>query len=69
MAQRGPLTHYVGAVPPTGHDPHRYFIVVHALDILATGVPADATSDVLGATVAAHTLGRAVLIATAETSA
>src|SRR3954467_9966186 len=23
---------YVGAAPPSGHGPHRYFVVVHALD-------------------------------------
>ncbi|MEU8795752.1 YbhB/YbcL family Raf kinase inhibitor-like protein [Streptomyces sp. NPDC048643] len=63
------VPHYIGAAPPAGHGQHRYFIVVHALDIPATGVPADATPAVLGFTMAGHTLGRAVLIATAETSA
>ncbi|MFJ6504721.1 YbhB/YbcL family Raf kinase inhibitor-like protein [Streptomyces sp. NPDC091879] len=63
------VPHYIGAAPPAGHGQHRYFIVVHALDIPGTGVPADATPAVLGFTMAGHTLGRAVLIATAETSA
>lgn len=63
------VPHYIGAAPPAGHGQHRYFIVVHALDIPVTGVPADATPAVLGFTMAGHTLGRAVLIATAETSA
>ncbi|MEU1425129.1 YbhB/YbcL family Raf kinase inhibitor-like protein [Kitasatospora sp. NPDC005751] len=60
---------YIGAAPPAGHGPHRYFVVVHALDIPTAGVPADATPAVLGFTIAGHTLGRAVLIATAETPA
>ncbi|MEU7088878.1 YbhB/YbcL family Raf kinase inhibitor-like protein [Streptomyces achromogenes] len=63
------VARYIGAAPPAGHGPHRYFVVVHALDIPATGVPADATPAVLGFTMAGHTLGRAVLIATAETPA
>ncbi|MGC0318956.1 hypothetical protein QBC98_007477 [Kitasatospora acidiphila] len=42
---------------------------MHARDIPATGVPADATPAVLGFTTAGHTLGFAVLIATADTPA
>ncbi|MEV8035767.1 YbhB/YbcL family Raf kinase inhibitor-like protein [Streptomyces sp. NPDC002742] len=60
---------YLGAAPPAGHGPHRYFAVVHALDVTSIGVPADATPAVLGFTMARHVLGRAVLVATAETSA
>jgi Raf kinase inhibitor-like YbhB/YbcL family protein len=60
---------YIGAAPPAGHGPHRYFVAVHALDVTSIGVPADATPAVLGFTMAGHVLGRAVLIATAETSA
>ncbi len=48
---------------------HRYFIVVHALDVESIGVPADATPAYLGFTMAGHTLGRAVLTANAETPA
>jgi Raf kinase inhibitor-like YbhB/YbcL family protein len=58
---------YIGAAPPAGHGLHRYVVAVHALDIPAVGVPADATPAVLGFTMAGHTLGRAVLTATAET--
>ncbi|GGP51973.1 YbhB/YbcL family Raf kinase inhibitor-like protein [Saccharothrix coeruleofusca] len=58
---------FTGAAPPAGHGPHRYFVVVHALDVEAIGVPADATPALLGLTMAPHTLGRAVLIATART--
>ncbi|WP_308202414.1 hypothetical protein [Lentzea flava] len=32
---------FTGAAPPAGHCPHRYFIVVHALDFAFLGVPAD----------------------------
>lgn len=58
---------FLGAAPPAGHGSHRYFVVVHALDVESIGVPADATPAVLGFTMAGHILGRAVLTATAET--
>ncbi|MFD9884372.1 YbhB/YbcL family Raf kinase inhibitor-like protein [Streptomyces alboflavus] len=63
------LARYIGAAPPAGHGPHRYFVVVHALGVESIGVPAEATPAFLGFTVAGHILGRAVLTATAETSA
>ncbi|NED81527.1 YbhB/YbcL family Raf kinase inhibitor-like protein [Streptomyces sp. SID11233] len=60
---------FIGAAPPAGHGPHRYFTVVHALDVDTINVPADATPAALGFTMAAHILGRAILSATAETPA
>ncbi|MGY1812387.1 YbhB/YbcL family Raf kinase inhibitor-like protein [Blastococcus sp. SYSU D00820] len=57
---------YVGAAPPSGHGPHRYFVVVHAVDTEDLGVPADATPAVLGFNLFSHTLGRATLVATYE---
>jgi Raf kinase inhibitor-like YbhB/YbcL family protein len=60
---------YVGAAPPAGHGEHRYFITVHALGIEDIGVPADATPAFLGFNMAGQILGRATLIATAETPA
>lgn len=61
------VARFVGAAPPAGHGVHRYFFVVHALDVESIGVPADTTPAVLGFAMSAHTLGRAVLIATAGT--
>ncbi|HET6356585.1 YbhB/YbcL family Raf kinase inhibitor-like protein [Streptomyces sp.] len=60
---------FIGAAPPAGHGPHRYVIVVHALDVASIGVAVDATPAVLGFTMVGHILGRAVLTATAETPA
>lgn len=60
---------FIGAAPPAGHGPHRYYIVVHALDVPSIGVPIQATPAFLGFNIASHILGRAVLVATAETPA
>ena len=56
----------MGASPPAGHGPHRYFITVHALDVDALGVTADSTPAFLGFAMSAHTLARGTIVATAE---
>ncbi|MGY1686497.1 YbhB/YbcL family Raf kinase inhibitor-like protein [Geodermatophilus sp. SYSU D00804] len=53
---------YVGAAPPAGHGPHRYFTVVHALDVEDMGVPDDASPAFHGFNLFGHTLARAVLV-------
>ncbi len=58
------LARYVGAAPPSGHGPHRYFVVVHALDTDDLGVPAEATPAYLGFNLFSHTLARATLVPT-----
>ncbi len=57
---------YVGAAPPPGDGPHRYIIVVHALDVPSLEIPRDATPAVLGFNMLGHTVGRAFLTATFE---
>jgi Raf kinase inhibitor-like YbhB/YbcL family protein len=64
----GGFAGYVGAAPPSGHGPHRYFIVVHAVDTDALDVSADTTPAVLGFNLSFHTLARATLVATYEQS-
>jgi Raf kinase inhibitor-like YbhB/YbcL family protein len=63
------MSRFIGAAPPAGHGPHRYFITVHALDVPDIGVPADGTPAVLGFTMASHILGRATIVGMAQTSA
>lgn len=60
------LPGYVGATPPQGTGMHRYFIVVHAVDVPSLQVDPQSTPAVLGFNLHFHTLARAVLVATAE---
>ena len=66
LANDAGLHRFLGAAPPPGHGPHRYYIVVHALDVENIGVPESATPAILGFNMFSHTLGRAVLVAHAE---
>jgi Raf kinase inhibitor-like YbhB/YbcL family protein len=62
------LAQYVGAAPPPGA-PHRYYIVVTAVDVDALGVDKEATPALLYATLTDHTLARAILVPIATTAA
>jgi len=53
---------YVGAAPPAGHGPHRYYVVVHAVDVPSLEIPAEATPAFLGFNLFSHTLGRATIV-------
>jgi Raf kinase inhibitor-like YbhB/YbcL family protein len=57
---------YVGAGPPPGHGPHRYFTVVHAVDVERLDVPDDAAPEVLGFNLFGHSIARATVIPTFE---
>lgn len=60
---------FIGGAPPAGHGEHRYVVTVTALDVEDVGVPAEATPAQLGFTMAGHAIGRASLVATAQTPA
>jgi Raf kinase inhibitor-like YbhB/YbcL family protein len=62
----GGFAGYIGAAPPAGHGPHRYFFVVHALDTDDMGVPAEGSPAFHGFNMFGHTLARATLVATYE---
>ncbi|MEV0338565.1 YbhB/YbcL family Raf kinase inhibitor-like protein [Nocardia sp. NPDC050713] len=62
----GGFAGFVGAAPPPGHGPHRYFVVVHAVDVESLDIPADASPAFLGFNLFSHTLARATLIGTYE---
>ncbi|MBU8813317.1 YbhB/YbcL family Raf kinase inhibitor-like protein [Mycolicibacterium goodii] len=57
---------YIGAAPPAGHGPHRYFIAVHAVDVERLELPDNATPAYLGFNLFGHAIARAVIHGTYE---
>jgi hypothetical protein len=57
---------YIGAAPPEGHGPHRYYVVVHAVDVETLDLPSGATPAFLGFNLFFHTLARAMIVPTYE---
>ena len=53
-----------GAAPPKGDHPHRYYFVVHAVDVEKLDVDADASPAVVSFNLAFHTLARAIITPT-----
>lgn len=58
----GGMRRFVGAAPPVGHGRHRYFTVVHAVDVESLGIGSDATPAFLGFNLFFHTLGRGMIV-------
>lgn len=54
---------YVGSAPPQGDQNHRYYFVVHAVDVETLDVK-DATPAIVGFNLAFHTLARAIITPT-----
>lgn len=55
---------YGGAAPPKDDQPHRYFYVVHAVDVDALEVDENASAAVVSFNLAFHTLARAIITPT-----
>jgi len=55
---------YGGPAPPSGDRPHRYYFVVHALDVERLGVDDNTSPAAVSFTMLGHTLGRAIVMAT-----
>ena len=55
---------YGGCYPPDGDRPHRYYFVVHAVDVETLGVDDDASAAVVSFNLAFHTLARAQVVGT-----
>ena len=60
------MRRYIGAAPPPGHGPHRYYIAVHALDVETLDLTEDASPAFLGFNLFQHAIARAVIHATYE---
>lgn len=52
---------YAGAAPPQGDQDHRYYFVVHAVDVDELDVDTDASAAVVSFNLAFHTLARAIV--------
>jgi len=52
---------FMGAAPPEGDQPHRYFFVVHAVKEETLGVDSDASPAVVSLNLAFKSLGRAII--------
>jgi Raf kinase inhibitor-like YbhB/YbcL family protein len=53
---------YIGAAPPPGHGPHRYFFTVHAVDVESLGIGADSTPAFLGFNLFFHSIARGSVV-------
>ncbi|TDD98289.1 YbhB/YbcL family Raf kinase inhibitor-like protein [Jiangella asiatica] len=62
VRQDAGTTGYFGAAPPQGDMPHRYYFVVHAVDVETLGVDRDASPAVVSFNLAFHTLARAMVV-------
>ncbi|MUL82450.1 MULTISPECIES: YbhB/YbcL family Raf kinase inhibitor-like protein [unclassified Mycolicibacterium] len=60
------LKRYLGAAPPAGHGPHRYYIAVHALPVESLALPDGATPAYLGFNLFGQAIARAVIHGTYE---
>jgi Raf kinase inhibitor-like YbhB/YbcL family protein len=60
------LRRYIGAAPPPGHGPHRYFIAVHAVKVEKLELSEDASPAYLGFNLFMNAIGRALIHATYE---
>ncbi|GAB3050302.1 YbhB/YbcL family Raf kinase inhibitor-like protein [Sediminivirga luteola] len=60
---------YIGAAPPAGHGPHRYYFIVSALNVERLDLGEDATPAFLGFNVFSTVIGRAWIHGTYEATA
>ena len=66
LANDASLRRFVGAAPPAGHGPHRYYIAVHAVGVEKLDLPEAATPAYLGFNLFGHAIARAVIHGTYE---
>jgi Raf kinase inhibitor-like YbhB/YbcL family protein len=60
------MRRYVGAAPPSGHGPHRYYVTVHAVGVDKLDLAEDASPAFLGFNLFQHAIARGVIYGTYE---
>lgn len=60
------MRRFIGAAPPAGHGVHRYYAVVHAVDVEKLELPEDSSPAYLGFNLFMHSIARAVIYGTYE---
>jgi phosphatidylethanolamine-binding protein (PEBP) family uncharacterized protein len=60
------LARYLGAAPPPGHGPHRYFFLIHAVGVATLGISRETSNALLGFRLYGETLARATLVCSHE---
>src|ERR1700761_2351592 len=60
------MRRYIGAAPPPGHGPHRYYVAVHAVDVEKLDLSEDASPAFLGFNLFQNAIARAVIHGTYE---
>jgi Raf kinase inhibitor-like YbhB/YbcL family protein len=60
------IPRFVGAAPPAGHGPHRYYVAVHAVGVEKLDLPEGATPAYLGFNLFGNAIARAVIHGTYE---
>jgi Raf kinase inhibitor-like YbhB/YbcL family protein len=61
LVNDGGARRYIGAAPPPGHGPHRYYVAVHAVDVDKLELDEDASPAYLGFNLFQHAIARAVI--------
>ncbi|CDO89237.1 hypothetical protein AWC29_12200 [Mycobacterium triplex] len=60
------MRRFIGAAPPPGHGPHRYYVAVHAVDVDKLDLSEDASPAFLGFNLFQHAIARAYIHGTYE---
>jgi Raf kinase inhibitor-like YbhB/YbcL family protein len=60
------MRRFIGAAPPPGHGPHRYYVAVHAVDVDKLDLTEDASPAYLGFNLFQHAIARAYIVGTYE---
>lgn len=58
------MRRFIGAAPPPGHGPHRYYVAVHAVDVDKLDLSEDASPAFLGFNLFQHAIARAYIYGT-----